>query len=133
MQTISGSCDTARRVASASLLRRHITAFDAFVSICARILLSVLRTLLHGAFQWLQQKNPVVQEALERGRVEAHGSARGALLGNPRLVGRAHGNPRRGGRASDLPPAKLEAGAAVGRVEEAVAVLVVDHSLPWLA
>lgn len=32
---------------------------------CARILLSVLRTLVHGAFPWLQPRSPVVHVVVE--------------------------------------------------------------------
>jgi hypothetical protein len=35
---------------------------------CARILLSVLQTLLHGAFVWLQPRSPVVAVVVESGR-----------------------------------------------------------------
>src|SRR4051812_5468688 len=34
-------------------------------SCCARILLSVLRTLVHGAFPWLQPGSPVGQKVVE--------------------------------------------------------------------
>ena len=34
---------------------------------CARILLSVLRTLVHGAFPWLQPRSPVVQKVVGSG------------------------------------------------------------------
>jgi len=74
--------------------------------------------------------------------VEARGNARGEApevranhrvgLGNHPLVGKPpDANLLRGGP----PPVAKEVVAepAPGRVEEAVAVLVVDHSLPWLA
>ena len=47
-------------------LARRSTVF--FSLCCARILLSVLRTLLHGAFPWLQPRSPVVRKVVERGR-----------------------------------------------------------------
>src|SRR5437868_12407662 len=119
-------------------LPAHTTLIN---SACARILLSVLRTLLHGAFQWLQPRGPVAQKAVEGkrgpdppdGRVQAPGSARGeapAVRANRRVVAqgshlhvaKAHAKPLRGGRAVVPPPAKED-----GRVAEAVAVLVVDR------
>src|SRR5450759_1746995 len=113
---------------------------------CARILLSVLRTLLHGAFPWLQPRSPVVQKVVERDRgpdppevdvegqrsappnaaLEARAERRGAVLGNPRPSARAvDANHRRGSRAVALPDEREE------RARAAVAALVVDRSLPW--
>lgn len=42
--------------------------FSATQSCCARILLSVQRTLPHGASLWLQPRSPVVHDAVERVR-----------------------------------------------------------------
>src|SRR5450756_4675 len=116
---------------------------------CARILLSVLRTLLHGAFPWLQPRSPVVQRAPERGRgpdppdvsvevqrsappneaPEVRASHRAAVGGNPRPSAKAAGvKPRSESRAVALPDEREERARAA-----AVAALVVDRSLPWLA
>src|ERR1700686_797801 len=98
---------------------------------CARILLSVLRTLLHGALPWLQPRNPVVRKVVERGRgpdppdasVEVRRSARPneapQVRGSRRAAAVAE-KPRPDARAAHARPA---AGSA----------LVVDRSRPWLA
>ncbi|PYO49405.1 MAG: hypothetical protein DMD72_05060 [Gemmatimonadetes bacterium] len=68
-------------------------------------------------------------EAHENARGALRASRRGAAHGNHPLVGRAVANRPHGSRAGDPPLAKVDVGAAVGRVEEAVAV--VDRRLPW--
>ena len=66
-------------------------------------------------------------EAHESARGALRASRRGAAPGNPPLVGRAVANLR-GSRVADPPLEKVDAGAAVGRVE---AVAVADRRLPW--
>src|SRR6267142_7036249 len=109
---------------------------------CARILLSVLRTLLHGAFPWLQPRSPVVQEVVESGpgppdaSAEERGSVRAEevrasrRVANRRRGGKAHGNPQRGSQADAR---EADAKAAAVRARGAVSVHVVGRSLPWLA
>src|ERR1700719_2488459 len=97
---------------------------------CARILLSVLRTLLHGAFPWLQPRNPVGRKAVESGRgpdppdasVEVPSARRNEArqARASRRAGAAGGNPRPDARAPHAKPAPKSG-------------LVVDHSHPWLA
>jgi hypothetical protein len=109
---------------------------------CARILLSVLQTLLHGAFVWLQPRSPVVVVVVESGRgpedpdarVVAVASGRRAALAvhvslpalgesqpaageNPlQGVREAHGSHRRADPAAAPPDAKeADARAVVGR------------------
>src|SRR5450759_1212850 len=105
---------------------------------CARILLSVLRTFLRGAFQWLQPRSPVVQRAVERGRgrdpldvsVEVQRSAPpdDALQARANRRAAALGSPRPSAKAADAKPRSEK----VQRARAAV-VVVVDPSLPWLA
>ena len=61
---------------------------------CARILLSVLRTLVHGAFPWLQPRSPVVQEVVESG--PDHPDAVAVVLESARAAAApaARGSPR---------------------------------------
>lgn len=120
---------------------------------CARILLSVLRTLLHGAFQWLQPRSPVVQEVAERERAalpdakaEAHGSVRvdeapeavvnrrhaALVVANPRRVARLAVSHPRVNRAVALPVALREARVADVRAVRA-SVLAPVVSLQWRA
>jgi hypothetical protein len=98
---------------------------------CARILLSVLRTtLLHGAFPWLQPRNPVVLRAVERGRgpdppgasveVQSARPNEAPQVRGSRRAAAPGGSPRPSARPADARPA---AGSG----------LVVDRSLPWLA
>src|SRR3954452_14382115 len=61
MEKRADSFDSSR----VNVLRAESLRID--VSCCARILLSVLRTLVHGAFPWLQPRSPVVQEVVENG------------------------------------------------------------------
>jgi hypothetical protein len=99
---------------------------------------SVLQTLLHGAFQWLQPRSPVVAKVAKRGRgpdppdarVEVE-SGRAALVRqpegnhlavNPRVAKAADGNRLRGNRAA--------AKEAHARAEAAsVALLAAEGSL----
>jgi hypothetical protein len=55
-----------RRCNNDSTLRA--TLYSASHRHCARILLSVVQTLLHGAFVWLQPRSPVVVVVVESGR-----------------------------------------------------------------
>src|SRR5258708_17407546 len=103
---------------------------------CARILLSVLRTLLLGAFPWLQPRSPVVQRAVESGRgpdppdvsVEVRKSAPRNAPGARarRRVAVLVNHPS--GRAAD---ARVAHARLPGRA--AASVLVVNRSLLWRA
>jgi len=116
--------------------------------------------LLHGAFQWLQPRSPVVQEAVESARGPGHPDENLAVRANarPHEAVEAQGNPRAGKAAAASHPraARAQAGKAVagrvaaanplhgGRVgdlppasevdgrpaEDAVVVLVVEDGLP---
>jgi hypothetical protein len=59
MGKLADSFDSSR----VNVLRAESLRTD--VSCCARILLSVLRTLVHGAFPWLQPRSPVGQKVVE--------------------------------------------------------------------
>src|SRR5215210_5125189 len=119
--------------------------------VCLRVVVRescypLLRTLLHGAFPWLQPRSPVDRKVAERGRgpdppdarVEARASVRAesALLAHGN---RAEENRRVAAAAGNLPAARAaeerlaEERAADGKAEAAVAALAVDGSLPWLA
>jgi hypothetical protein len=71
---------------------------------CARILLSVVQTLLHGAFVWLQPRSPVVVVVVESGRVPEDPDARAAAAvvagGSARRVVPAVGANLRAARES---------------------------------
>jgi len=138
----SGSCDTVRRAQSADLSdvgRGIAPSYSLCQLCCARILLSVLRTLLHGAFQWLQPRSPVVEEAVERGRGPDPPDARVAL-GSVRLRDAlaALGSRRAGGSQRDVgrenhPVVKAgDANPRRGRQAD-VSVGVLAAQQPWLA
>ena len=127
-----GFCDMARRASyrDPTCLLRRIVASPCCGShlCCARILLSVLQTLLHGAFQWLQPRSPVVV-VVERGRgpnpPDGRADAVRSPVGNGRAPASLQRGSRRGERARDASPLP-------GR-RAAVAGLVVGRNLPWLA
>ena len=97
-------------------------------SCCARILLSVLRTLVHGAFPWLQPRSPVVQEVVESGPDRPDAVAVvperdpaeevRAVHANPHAVVAAAGSrPRLGGKVEH---ASLRAARAAARPDARV-------------
>src|SRR6186997_634320 len=108
---------------------------------CARILLSVLRTLLHGAFPWLQPRSPVDQEVAKRGRGPDPPDARVEAQESARLVSAraVRAKPAAGSRhAGKLRPAASAVDARLPRVSRAgkprhASARVVAPSLPWLA
>ena len=102
---------------------------------CARILLSVLRTLVHGAFPWLQPRSPVVHVVvgsapdrpdavavvLESVRAAGAPVARAALRAHAVRVSRhrvvaavAHASPR-GNRVAGRQGGRVAAARAVGK------------------
>ena len=137
-----GLCDTARRAPypdPACLLRRIVASPCCGSHLCcARILLSVLQTLLHGAFQWLQPRSPVVV-VVERGRGPNPPDGRADGVRSPAGNGRALASlqapeSRRGGIAEEklLRAARArDVGPLPGK--RAVAGLVAGNSHPWLA
>jgi hypothetical protein len=155
MVRTSGSCDTAKPARSGDSiaqpgapLQPH-TASHSFV--VRESCYSVLQTLLHGAFLWLQPRSPVVAEVVERGRGPDPPVARAALAsgppGNvPALASRAEERLHRGVAAEENPPPVARAGVGNrqrgnqpdakeerARAEAAEPVLAAEHSLPWLA
>ena len=100
---------------------------------CARILLSVLRTLLHGAFQWLQPRSPVVEVVVERGRGPNPPDARAdAARSREESVQAPVSLQARGGRVQEKPPPVARAdGNPLRGKGAAVAGPVVGRKLPW--
>ena len=101
------------------------------------------------SFLWLQPKNPV-EVVVESGRGPDPPDARALASARPEVAREAHANhraeenrrgaakveavnPRRGSRArAKQADAKAEEGRAQDVSAQAVAVLVVERSLPWL-
>src|ERR1700694_2610984 len=129
-----GLCDTARRASyrDPTCLLRQIVASSYCVThlCCARILLSVLQTLLHGAFQWLQPRSPVVV-VVERGRGPNPPDARAVAARSPAGSGQAPASLR-GERAEEKHPRVAKA-RDVSPLPGRRAAVVVGLSLPWLA
>ena len=103
-----------RRRGAATRVIRALTTL-----LCANLAIRSTRTLLHGAFQWLQPRSPAVHEVVERGR------------GPDPLDARVEVASRAAARVADASPAHAEAAArasvaaaggnarAAGRVAEA--------------
>ncbi len=105
-------------------------------------------TLLHGAFQWLQPRSPVVQEVVESGRgpdppdarAEVRESARPseALARANRHAGPVDGSLRPAARALAVKPLRANRAVVVQDARRrharaaAVAGLAVNHNLRWL-
>src|ERR1700694_1064814 len=133
-----GSCDTARHASChdpSALLRRIIAPLCGGSHLIVReSCYSVLQTLLHGAFQWLQPISPVVEVVVERGRGPNPPDAR-AYAAKPRVgSGRAPASlqapeSRHGGRAEEKLLRVARARNVSPLPERRAAGLVV----PWLA
>ncbi len=148
-------CGDQERVAIGESLHRR----DAALTLVVReSCYPFLQTLLHGAFQWLQPRSPVVVVVVERGRgpdplaaraeaARAVGSGR-AEAARAALANLPAGESRRAGKAEEnlLRVAKVgdanlqgsrvaglrDAKEADARAEAAVAVPVAERNLPWL-